>query len=278
MKKESLIIQRKDRALTLNFFFMTARLFWPKHPGRGVRTARFATAPLDQQDLPEMAYRFRLKPRGYGGYRPRYPYRRRSYRRTRNPGVQALREVRQIRRNQELKNAPIPVGSVQVPIGGLAIIGTLGPMLVQGTTATTRLGNKTTIKSISMRFNVDLAAMEANGTTVRLFLVWDKHPNGAAATVLDMMTTNSYLSGYNTVGANRGRFQFIADKYIDFGTTQGKWSDKFFMKKDLQVIYDGNAGTIADIEQGALLIMGMAANNAAAIDIFYQGNCKFTDD
>ncbi len=184
-----------------------------------------------------------------------------------------------MQRDQEVKVLSSVAGVAQIPIGGAAIVDGFGPYMAQGDSASTRDGDKITIKSLSMRFNVKLGALEADGTSVRLLIVYDRTPNGADAGATTMLTSDSILSGYKTIGtAQGGRFQFLADKTVDFSSTEGEWNDKLFIKKNLQIHYSGNAGTVADVTRGNFLVIGMSRGNAAAIDIDFGFVFRWTED
>ncbi len=216
-------------------------------------------------------------PMGYAkpAYMRRRPARRRKRRQT--AGVKALREVRKMKRTQEVMNLASLVNTAQIPIGGAAIIDGFGPYCQQGDAAGTRDGNKITIQSLAMRFNVKLGALEADGAAVRIMIVYDRRPDGADAVITDMLNADDILAFYNTVGNSKGRFQFLADRVVDFSTTMGEWSDKFFIKRNFQIEYSGNVGTVADVDKGNFLVVGMSRGNAAAIDIDFGYMFKYID-
>ncbi len=189
----------------------------------------------------------------------------------------ALREVRRLAREEELKYLTAVAETAQIPIAGAAIVDGFGPYTVQGVSEQQRVGSKITVKSLSMRFNIKLGALEADGTSVRLMIVYDRVPASANATITNMLVWDDMLSPYNTSPPYRGRFQFLADKVITFDSLQGEWNDTFFLKKDMKVGYNGNAGTVADVEFGNFLVVGMSRGNAAAIDIDYMFRLVFTD-
>lgn len=191
--------------------------------------------------------------------------------------MKALREVRKLQKNMELKTAPIS-GSDSIPIAGAAQVAYMGIAPTAGTGYTNRIGNKITLKSLALRMQLTLGALEADGCTVRFMVVWDRAPRGALAGVTDMIEADNILAAYQTVGASKGRFQFLADRTIDFNAQEGKWTDKFYMKKDLQMQLDGAAGSIADNELGALVVLSMASSNAASITISWRGVARFADD
>lgn len=192
--------------------------------------------------------------------------------------MRALRMVRQMQRNIEMKWVGASTLSDVIPIAGAGQMAGIGPYLQQGTTSTTRLGDKITVKSLALRINIALGALEATGCSVRIIIGYDRKPNGALPAITDILEADDLQAAYNTVGPNRGRFQFLTDRTIDFDSAQARWSDKFFLKKDLQVIYNGNAGTVADLDKGSIFIASLADGNAAAITVHWGYMIKFTDD
>lgn len=261
-------------------------------PG-GIRTrylgpgGKFDTAAKIEQDSDPS----RIELQGIRLQRPMYRrrYRRRNFKNTyrrrrralsggRNAGRIALRKVMQMQRNTEKKDLSSSAATMQIPIGGAAIIEGFGPYMTTGTVNGSRIGNKVTIVSLCLRVNVKLTVIEALGCTVRLILVYDRHPRGANAGATDMLTSDDTLSGYNIDMDNRGRFQFLFDRTIQFGTDQGDWNDMWFKKMNKQVIYDGNAGDVTDVEKGNFLFMALGRNNAAAINVDYGYVFRYTDD
>jgi hypothetical protein len=134
------------------------------------------------------------------------------------------------------------------------------------------------MKSLAIRMNIKLGALEADGTSVRIICAYDRRPAGADAGVLDMLVADDLLSPYNTIGGNKGRFQFIFDRVITFDANQGEWNDMFFIKKTMKIGYEGNAGTVADVQKGNFLLMGLSRGNAAAISIDFGYMFKYVDD
>lgn len=192
-------------------------------------------------------------------------------------GVKALRAVRQLERNKEKKEFE-DNDSDQIPIAGAGQVQGVGPYMQQGDSNITRTGNRITIKSISCRLRIDLTALEALGTSVRVMLVYDRRPNGANAGFTDVLETDSILSPLNIKGNSRGRFQVVFDRTIDFTSTQAHWSDNFWKRMNLQVNYDGNAGTVADVDRGNFMMLTCAAGNAAAINVNWYIRMAFEDD
>lgn len=203
---------------------------------------------------------------------------KRQRRRTkRNPGVVALQRVNQLIKGTEEKYIRATAESMNVPIAGAAIIEGFGPYCTQGDAQTQRQGLQITIKSLAMRFNVKLGALEADGTCLRLMVVLDRRPAGANAAITDMLVADTVLSPYLTTGLSKGRFQFLMDKTMDFSAQEGEKSGKFFLKRNINVEFDANVGDITDVQKNNFLVVGLSKGNAAAITINYSFIFKFTD-
>lgn len=164
-----------------------------------------------------------------------------------------------------------------IPIAGAGQIMGIGPYCQTGDTYTTRDGNKTTLIGIACRVNIELTAVEALGCSVRIVLGLDRKPDGADPGITDCFTGDSLLAAYSVAGKNRGRFQFLFDKTIDFDTETLRWSGMWYGNKRYNITYDGNAGTVADIEKGHLFAAGFALGNAAAINTNWYVKMSFID-
>ena len=175
---------------------------------------------------------------------------------------------------KEIRNSATEV----IPIAGAGQSVGIGPYCQQGNTYDTREGNKITMKSIAMNIRVALNAIEPTGTSVRILLVYDRKPNGALAAADDVLTGDNLLDFINRDGNMRGRFQIWFDRTIPFDAVQTNWTDSFYKKLNTPVIYDGNAGTVADIYKGNVFLVSLAAENASTIDVHYGYRILFTDD
>jgi len=123
----------------------------------------------------------------------------------------------------------------------------------QGTTATTRIGRKILMKSLLLQGWVSSTA------PIRILIIYDRQPNGALPAATDVLTSNTLMAAMNL--DNRDRFICLADIFPgdDSENLTGNFPTGFgwkrFIKMNLETIYGGVAGTIADINTGSLLIM-----------------------
>lgn len=190
----------------------------------------------------------------------------------------ALQRVNSLIKASEEKYLRSVTETMQIPIAGAAIIEGFGPYCQQGNSQVTRQGNRITVKTLAMRFNIKLTALEADGVSVRLIVAVDRRPAGQNAAITDMLVSDSLLSPYNTVGDAKGRFQFLMDKTMDFSAQEGEKCGKFFLKRNLNIEYSTNAGTVADVQKNNFLCFALSKDNAAAIDVNYSYIFKYTDD
>ena len=98
----------------------------------------------------------------------------------------------------------------------------------------------------------------------RILIVYDRQANGAAPAATDVLTSNTIMAIQNL--DNRDRFIILADifPYAQDETlaagnngagSGGIMAYKRYIKCNLETIYGGNAGTIADINSGSLLML-----------------------
>lgn len=154
---------------------------------------------------------------------------------------------------------------------------------VPGTDYTNRIGRKIVIKSVYIRGQAVLEAALNNPGALndkaqlgRVILLWDMQPNGALPAVTDVLLTADSRSHLNP--NNRDRFKVIWDKqwafgsmYVDTTATQAvsfasgliNAPVKYFKKLRQEVIFNaGSAGTVADINSGALILLTIGTQAA----------------
>lgn len=127
--------------------------------------------------------------------------------------------------------------------------------VVQGNSATTRVGRKILMKSILVQ-----GALTISNGFARVLIVYDRQTNGAAIAATDVLTSNTIMGIQNL--DNRDRFIILADIF-PFSQDENlgaviagvPCSYKRYIKCNLETIYGGNAGTFADINSGAIWMM-----------------------
>lgn len=145
---------------------------------------------------------------------------------------------------------------------------------VQGNDFNQRDGRK--IKMVSVQFSGDFLYNASGGDDagVRLAIIYDTQANASAPAITDVFTA---INAHTFVNLNnRDRFRIIYDKRVCLGrysttATQSvadntsRHIQKWIPLKGLETVYNsGNAGTVADIQTGALyaLTMGDSTNGS----------------
>ncbi len=212
-------------------------------------------------------------------------FRGRRKRRRINKGAIALREVNKLKAQRETKTI-FENSVLTIPGAGTAQIES-DFIPVQGTSQTTRLGDKITIHSVSGRIEVVAAVTESEGTIVRVMYIYDRRPLGALAVAGDILQTAGAAitnSLYQSQAAEvRGRFQILYDhRFIvggagSIGVSEQAF-DKFFIKRTFKMEFNGNVGSVADIEKGNFILMCMSdGRHTAGMIVNYNIAYKFTD-
>jgi len=226
------------------------------------------------------------------------------------PRIQAA--VRQaVARNNEKKGMDTPL-TIAGPI--LATTNTNGDTIVlnlvqQGAGSWNRIGRKINPQSIRLRGVVNWASAAAattgnpDGNILRMVVVWDKQPSGAAIPAFDAVfgvTAQDGTESTTFLNAvkydNMDRFSVLRDCVMEFiprliadGGTQDITNtkhpfDEFISLKGREVVYSGqsNPMTIADISTGALYVYFRAAaatanTNALSLEASSFSRLRYTD-
>lgn len=145
-------------------------------------------------------------------------------------------------------------------------------LLTQGTSSSTRVGDKTRVTSVDYRYLIasDQATQTA-AVSVRVLLIWDTQPNGAFYAATDILTTAVPESSFNQDKVP-SRFKILADRYHlvqpvvmsaagVISNVNTKQEGHFKCKIGDITQYNGNAGTIADIVKGSLTLAVLSSAN-----------------
>lgn len=147
----------------------------------------------------------------------------------------------------------------------------------QGVTTVTRSGRRTTMTSLSYMFTCRMAPTTTGAGSLRLLIVYDRQPNGAAPATTDVVLADTITSGMNL--NNSRRFKILVDEIYDGISTVGPAS--FFSKgyRSFAKKKEGgwpcefkntSAGDITDITTGSIysfvwqdggLLIASPANN-----------------
>lgn len=152
----------------------------------------------------------------------------------------------------ELKNIDTTLGvpAVGVTTGVLTLLnGT-----TQGTTATTRLGRRITVKSIYIRGNLTLNPTSTGFSEFRLLIVYDKQANATAPVATDILVADT-INNVNNLSNSR-RFVTLMDYAPEHGIgTAGPQMHQISLYKKCNLVTEfnaGSAGTIGDIQSGSI--------------------------
>nr|QXP07689.1 MAG: putative capsid protein [Arizlama virus] len=219
----------------------------PPQRKRKRSNSSYNTPYKKRKTYPRTAYQGSMVPLRTGGYRPN---------------------------NVERKVNDLTVATYNVNSTGSV---TLLALPTVGADFNNRIGRKITLKSVYIRgFGGTEWALTsgAPGLTLsapsqlhRMMIVFDLQPNGAAPAVTDILVTSSPSSQLNL--NNRDRFKIICDKTWTVGpVTQSaalpavhsgdpqQYVIKKYKKLNLEMIFNaGGAGTIADVNSGALYMV-----------------------
>lgn len=167
-----------------------------------------------------------------------------------------------------------------------------------GTGMDNRIGRKICIRSVYLRGFIQSRLADALGSDsvaptnlVRVILFWDKQPAGAAPAITDLLKESSPVSQLNL--NNRDRFVIVKDKNYFIGpitcdnTHSELWAGgnlgypfKIYKRLKKEVVFNaGSAGTIADINSGALYLFTLGNRNSGLTTAYctYTSRVRFDD-
>lgn len=152
---------------------------------------------------------------------------------------------------------------------------------VRGDDIEERDGRQINLRSVELRGKTSVTEETGVAQRHRILLVLDKNPHGTNPSIDDILKTNSTLALRNL--DNRKRFKIIMDKTYALNASGEVGSGRLF-KKYIKMTYNtqyngGTAGTIADIESGALFIvlMGNKVAGITAGDTSMECRVRFTE-
>lgn len=164
-----------------------------------------------------------------------------------------------------------PYGLPSLPIGNdptFAFTGITCLNLVrQGATAYNRTGAKILIKSVDFKCLINIGGNAPAPIGVRICLIYDRQPNGAYASFVDMFSDNistnpDFLANLNM--ANKDRFSVLRNTIYTLDLYQQTYAVKEHCKCRLDTMFKADAGNIGDISTGALYLVAYASSSAVA--------------
>jgi len=152
-----------------------------------------------------------------------------------------------------------------------------------GSDFTDRIGRKIKMTSWSIRAFWAPTDSLVDTSTMRFMIVLDLQPNGAAATITDILKSSNVVSQLNL--NNRDRFRVLMDKVVTSGPLTAAFvgtpitgSFKKYKKCMQDVIFSGTLSTIGSIATGALYFVTLGNNGAGAgRNITWSSRVRFVD-
>lgn len=157
----------------------------------------------------------------------------------------------------------------------------------EGTGISQRIGRKICIKSVQVRGIVRPVDATSSDNTTRIMLIWDKQVNGVIATISEILSAATAHSFMNL--DNRERFVVLMDKQFAVGrrsdASGNSGSPNVYavnkykkMPAGSITIYDGTGAGIADVNTGALYLVTIGSQAAAAGSVFSAAcRVRYTD-
>lgn len=175
----------------------------------------------------------------------------------------------QRRGRQELKATDIAQPNIALSTGMQL---TLLNGVAQGTDFTQRIGRKTLMKSLLVRWGVTNNGVggDGSGDIMRLMVIYDMQSNSAAPSAGDILQSASDV--YSPLNLNnRDRFKVLFDRNITLNsfvatvtpTVQGAPGPKFikiYKKINLETIFSGTGSTIGSISTGSIYLCALAGS------------------
>lgn len=158
----------------------------------------------------------------------------------------------------------------------------------QGTSVSTRVANSIRIKKLSIRGHVTAAAT-APRDVVRLLVVLDNQPNGAAPTVSGgggILQASTVQSNYNldmvAHGMGPQRYRILMDRVIVLNQhAAATLTQTAFFKRswtvDIPVTYQSNAGTVSDVGSKNIQFIALSLNATNTATLVGEAQMCFID-
>jgi len=152
--------------------------------------------------------------------------------------------------------------------------------VANGSDASTRIGRRTTMKSLLFKYSVSMVTAGTGGACIRFLIVYDKQANAAAPVITDVLLQNEFLSPNNL--SNRDRFVTLVDEVSAPVSQNGDQAvcNVIFKRFELESLFNaGSAGTIGDITSGSVYLFVAQSGNIAggAPTIAYKTRIRYTD-
>ncbi len=198
-------------------------------------------------------------------------------------GVQALNEVRRLKRDEEIKEKSVST-VVTVPLADTWITQYLND-IDQGTTLSTRIGNKIVLKSVRSRLYISWNGADTTCGAIRFALVYDRNPRGVLATGAQIFNTNDINANINSSNPlYAGRFQILHDEIVECKglgqqdtNIRSQFLDPMFVRRSMKTEYNATGGGIADCQKGALLWAACGFELTGDASLNHNTKIKYAD-
>lgn len=164
------------------------------------------------------------------------------------------------------------IDSGQTGLGTPSAAGVLNLLngVATGTDYNGRIGREVFNTELELRmfFEPNTAGNSVTGDVIRVIVVYDNQPNGAAPGVTDILQNNNYTEPYQI--NSRERIEVLADEYVELAAntyTAGSLAtgDPCMKVLDISVplncttTYSGTGATISSISSGSLYLFVISA-------------------
>lgn len=220
-----------------------------------------------------------LAAKGTGGYRI-YGRRGQRYGRMIQPYRGVTRRRAPLYKNLEFKSFDV-AGALSMVLDSTGQVDVLNTM-VQGNDINNRIGRQVNIRSIEIRAVAQATAATGTRQECLTMLVWDRDPDGVLGTIAQMLNTSNVNSA--RLLTQRDRFVVLRRwNYVIYPDTivNNSRTLRYYKRHNLKVTYNaGNAGSIADIQKGALYLVTLGQNVAGntAGTLTYQCRLRYLDN
>lgn len=160
--------------------------------------------------------------------------------------------------------------------GSFSVVSTTGTIhfisgIGQGTGESDRIGRECWMKSVQLRFNIQLgvksnaSTSELIGNHVRVIVYSDKAQNGAANLVTDVLETANYSS--LTSMKNASRIWIHHDKLLSLSSNGDRsLSYTAYMKMNKKAVYGGSDSAIGSMQTNGLHVLVISTTNETGYD------------
>lgn len=139
--------------------------------------------------------------------------------------------------------------------------------IAQGTDFNERLGNDIRVKRVRLHITFVIPSGSTSGDLVRLCVVWDKQPNGAAPAVTDFLQYDVFESFQNWFTVNRFRVLFEEVICVNPPTSviAGQPSVTYLLpwvsqvEVSVPVRFSGTTGDISELVSGNILVFAISS-------------------